>query len=874
MTGSTGALAADSARRVLRRIPGAGAPRGLRSDSATARQPRSSPARARSTGYVCRASTPGPASPRSSASPSTVAGCSPRPGSQASRTRVPRRDPRARHDVPRRRGRGTRHRLHAAARRRPHLIRLVRGVRGRVRLRSELVDPLRLRLDRAVGPQGRSRAHRHRRARTPSTSSGEVPFHGEDFRTISDFEVDEGQTMAFVADVAPVARQATEGHRCCAPSSRDRATVACVVVPVHVRGRVQRRRPAFARSRSRRSPTRRPAGSSPHRPRRCPSSSAASETGTTASAGCATRRSRSSRAGPERIHRRGARVARMASARRRRRSRRRCRSSTRSTASGGAEEVEVPWLPGYEGARPVRVGNAAVGAAAARRLRRGDGRALPVPPTRARDRARRVGRPLVLLEYLESSLGRARRGHLGGSRPSQQFTHSKVMAWVAFDRAVRRLEEHGRGRPDRAVARPARSRSTSEVCATGFDRGAGLLRAALRIEGARRQPADDPDGGLSAGERPARRRDRARDRAEPRRRRRVSSAATETESRIDGLPAGEGRVPAVQLLARRQLRPRWAGTTEARRLFERLRRAAQRRRAALRGVRRASRPPGRQLPAGLHPRLAREQRAQRAQRPASAPARLRRSAVAPATTWRFGREVGTARGPKTARSSTGASLAPGAAHGYAPALSALVRHGLPRLSGRGGGWASSRIPVSMMLWVRTPYVTKQDDPVEQPVAVRSPPPRARRRRRLPVLPLRGRALEVRRRAADGGLHELPQPGLAGVRSDSRRCARAGSSGEPIRWRRVHQLPQFVYFDHSAHLSHGVGCAECHGRVDLMGQVHAVAPLTMQWCLDCHTDPAPHLRPKSEVDQYGMGARPASPRESARPSPATSTSTRR
>jgi hypothetical protein len=59
------------------------------------------------------------------------------------------------------------------------------------------------------------------------------------------------------------------------------------------------------------------------------------------------------------------------------------------------------------------------------------------------------------------------------------------------------------------------------------------------------------------------------------------------------------------------------------------------------------------------------------------------------------------------------------------------------------------------------------------------------------------------------------------------------SGQPLRWRRVHQLPDFVYFDHSAHVSHGVGCAECHGRVDQMAVVHAVAPLTMQWCLDCH-----------------------------------------
>ena len=77
---------------------------------------------------------------------------------------------------------------------------------------------------------------------------------------------------------------------------------------------------------------------------------------------------------------------------------------------------------------------------------------------------------------------------------------------------------------------------------------------------------------------------------------------------------------------------------------------------------------------------------------------------------------------------------------------------------------------------------------------------------------------------------------------------------PIRWQRVHQLPGFVYFDHSAHVSHGVGCVECHGRVDTMGRVYAVAPLTMQWCLDCHRDPDPHLRPECEITEHGVGAR--------------------
>jgi hypothetical protein len=67
-------------------------------------------------------------------------------------------------------------------------------------------------------------------------------------------------------------------------------------------------------------------------------------------------------------------------------------------------------------------------------------------------------------------------------------------------------------------------------------------------------------------------------------------------------------------------------------------------------------------------------------------------------------------------------------------------------------------------------------------------------------------------------------------------------GSPIVWNRVHQLPDFVQFEHAPHLGKGIGCVSCHGRLDTMAQVYAVAPLTMQWCLDCHRAPEPHLRP--------------------------------
>jgi hypothetical protein len=155
------------------------------------------------------------------------------------------------------------------------------------------------------------------------------------------------------------------------------------------------------------------------------------------------------------------------------------------------------------------------------------------------------------------------------------------------------------------------------------------------------------------------------------------------------------------------------------------------------------------------------------------------------------------------------------------------------------------IPALAILWVRTPYVTRQFDPPDQPIA-----------------------FDHRHHVRDEGIdclychHDATRSKNAGVPAtqvcmnchsqvwqEAPRLAAVRASlleDRPIHWRRVHQLPQFVYFDHSAHVTHGVGCSECHGRVDLMARVYPVAPLTMEWCLDCHRNPAPHLRPESEI----------------------------
>lgn len=88
-----------------------------------------------------------------------------------------------------------------------------------------------------------------------------------------------------------------------------------------------------------------------------------------------------------------------------------------------------------------------------------------------------------------------------------------------------------------------------------------------------------------------------------------------------------------------------------------------------------------------------------------------------------------------------------------------------------------------------------------------------------------------------------------VRTDSTRLEpvrQSYATGEPIRWVKVHLLPDYAYFPHNAHIAAGVGCSSCHGRIDRMERVTQAEPLSMSWCLDCHRNPEPHLRPTSEV----------------------------
>ena len=83
------------------------------------------------------------------------------------------------------------------------------------------------------------------------------------------------------------------------------------------------------------------------------------------------------------------------------------------------------------------------------------------------------------------------------------------------------------------------------------------------------------------------------------------------------------------------------------------------------------------------------------------------------------------------------------------------------------------------------------------------------------------------------------PALAPVRDSFQ-------SGVPVAWNRVHDLADFVYFNHSIHVAKGVGCSTCHGNIAEMAKVEQVQPLTMGWCLQCHRNPEQYLRPPEAI----------------------------
>ena len=72
------------------------------------------------------------------------------------------------------------------------------------------------------------------------------------------------------------------------------------------------------------------------------------------------------------------------------------------------------------------------------------------------------------------------------------------------------------------------------------------------------------------------------------------------------------------------------------------------------------------------------------------------------------------------------------------------------------------------------------------------------------------------------------------------------TGDPVPWIKIHQAPDFVYFNHSVHVNRGVSCVECHGKVNEMTAVYHAKPHSMSWCLDCHRNPALRIREPKDI----------------------------
>ena len=88
-----------------------------------------------------------------------------------------------------------------------------------------------------------------------------------------------------------------------------------------------------------------------------------------------------------------------------------------------------------------------------------------------------------------------------------------------------------------------------------------------------------------------------------------------------------------------------------------------------------------------------------------------------------------------------------------------------------------------------------------------------------------------------------------IKTESERLApvrESWASGQPLQWVRIHEVPDYAYFNHSPHIAAGVGCSSCHGNIAAMEVVELKKPLSMGWCLDCHRNPAPHLRSAADI----------------------------
>lgn len=218
---------------------------------------------------------------------------------------------------------------------------------------------------------------------------------------------------------------------------------------------------------------------------------------------------------------------------------------------------------------------------------------------------------------------------------------------------------------------------------------------------------------------------------------------------------------------------------------------------------------------------------------------------------------------RASRGWSGSCIALAARRPFAPSPSPEVPNRMPplfspradrrlRLAVFAGGSLALAALAALMIGVRMPEATGQWQPVEQPLQ-----------------------FDHRHHVNDDGIdcrychYAVDRSPYAGVPASSlcmgchaqiwsRSTALAPLresyfAGRPIVWNRVHVLPGYVYFNHAVHVKKGVGCAECHGRVDEMALIFQEKTLTMGWCLECHRDPEPHLRPPDKITDMAWRA---------------------
>ncbi len=190
---------------------------------------------------------------------------------------------------------------------------------------------------------------------------------------------------------------------------------------------------------------------------------------------------------------------------------------------------------------------------------------------------------------------------------------------------------------------------------------------------------------------------------------------------------------------------------------------------------------------------------------------------------------------------------------FSPRSNRIARRVLLALGGVAVG-----VPLLLMAWVRTPAVTGQG--------------------RSPVQPIRfdhrihATGLRVDCRYCHDGAERAASAGLPATdrcvpchstlwlnSADFAPVRRSIETGRAIPWVRVNRVPGFVYFNHGIHAQGGVACASCHGDVAGMAQVEQAAPLTMSWCVNCHTDPEPHRRPHAAITAATWRPTAADPR---------------